>query len=102
MPLELFRSTQFSAANAVTFAVYGGLGGALFLVPVALQEVKGYSPLEAGASLLPVTLLMLLLSARSGALWRPGSVRASRCRLARSWSAPVWPCSPERPEQGAT
>ena len=68
MPLELFRSTQFSAANAVTFAVYGGLGGALFLLPVALQEVKGYSPLEAGASLLPVTLLMLLLSARSGAL----------------------------------
>jgi EmrB/QacA subfamily drug resistance transporter len=68
MPLHLFRSTQFSAANGVTFAVYGGLGGALFLLPVALQEVKGYSPLEAGAALLPVTLLMLLLSARSGAL----------------------------------
>ena len=68
MPLALFRSTQFSAANAVTFAVYGGLGGALFLVPLTLQEVKGYSPLEAGAALLPVTGLMLLLSARSGAL----------------------------------
>ena len=68
MPLDLFRSTQFSAANGVTFAVYGGLGGALFLLPVALQEVKGYSPLEAGAALLPLTLIMLLLSARSGAL----------------------------------
>ena len=66
MPPALFRSVQFSAANAVTFAVYGGLGGALFLVPVVLQEVNGYSPLEAGAALLPVTLLMLLLSARSG------------------------------------
>jgi EmrB/QacA subfamily drug resistance transporter len=68
MPLDLFRSTQFSAANGVTFVVYAGLGGALFLLPVALQEVSGYSPLEAGAALLPLTVLMLLLSARSGAL----------------------------------
>ena len=68
MPLGLFRSMQFSAANAVTFAVYGGLGGALFLLPVALQEVSGYTPLEAGAALLPLTILMLALSARSGAL----------------------------------
>jgi EmrB/QacA subfamily drug resistance transporter len=68
MPHELFRSVQFSAANAVTFAVYGGLGGALFLLPVDLQQVSHYSPLAAGAALLPVTLLMLTLSARSGAL----------------------------------
>jgi EmrB/QacA subfamily drug resistance transporter len=67
MPLELFRSKQFSAANAVTFALYAGLAGALFLLPVELQEVAGYSPVEAGAALLPVTLLMLTLSARSGA-----------------------------------
>src|SRR5262249_11301108 len=68
IPLGLFRSMQFSAANAVTFGVYGGLGGALFLLPVMLQEVSGYSPLEAGAALLPLTVLMLALSARSGAL----------------------------------
>jgi EmrB/QacA subfamily drug resistance transporter len=68
MPPSIFASRQFSGANAVTFAVYGGLGGALFLVPVELQEVAGYSPLQAGAALLPVTFLMLALSARSGAL----------------------------------
>ena len=68
MPLGLFRSLQFSAANAVTFAVYAGLGGALFLLPVALQEVAGYTPIEAGVALLPTTLMMLLLSARAGAL----------------------------------
>jgi EmrB/QacA subfamily drug resistance transporter len=68
MPVQLFRSKQFTGANAVTFAVYGGLGGALFLLPVALQQVSGYSALQAGAALLPVTLLMLALSARSGAL----------------------------------
>jgi EmrB/QacA subfamily drug resistance transporter len=68
LPLSIFRSRQFSAANAVTFVVYGALGGALFLVPVVLQEVSGYSALEAGMALLPVTVIMLLLSARSAAL----------------------------------
>jgi EmrB/QacA subfamily drug resistance transporter len=68
LPLELFRSRQFSGANTVTFAVYGALGGALFLLPVELQIVAGYSPLASGLALLPVTLVMLVLSARSGAL----------------------------------
>ncbi len=68
LPLSLFRSRQFSAANAVTFVVYAALGGLLFLVPVVLQVVHGYSPTEAGAALLPVTFIMLALSSRSGAL----------------------------------
>lgn len=68
LPLGLFASRQFSAANAVTFVVYAALGGLLFLVPVTLQVVHGYSPIEAGTSLLPVTFIMLALSARSGAL----------------------------------
>jgi EmrB/QacA subfamily drug resistance transporter len=68
LPLTVFASRQFSAANAVTFVVYAALGGVLFLVPVVLQEVRGYSPLQAGISLLPVTVIMLLLSSRSGAL----------------------------------
>ena len=68
LPLGVFRSRQFTAANAVTFVVYAALAGLLFLVPVVLQVVSGYSPLEAGASLLPVTFLMLALSARSGRL----------------------------------
>jgi EmrB/QacA subfamily drug resistance transporter len=68
LPLGLFKSRQFTAANAVTFVVYAALGGLLFLVPVVLQVAHGYSPVEAGASLLPVTFIMLLLSSRSGAL----------------------------------
>ncbi len=67
LPLELFRSRQFSGANGVTFAVYAALGGALFLLPVELQIVKGYSPLQSGIALFPLTLVMLALSARSGA-----------------------------------
>jgi EmrB/QacA subfamily drug resistance transporter len=68
LPLSLFASAQFSSANVVTFVVYAALGGVLFLLPIQLQEVSGYSPLEAGIALLPVTVIMLALSARSGAL----------------------------------
>jgi EmrB/QacA subfamily drug resistance transporter len=68
VPLAIFRSHQFSGANAVTFAVYAALGTVTFLLVVHLQTDLGYSALEAGASLLPITACMLLLSARAGAL----------------------------------
>jgi len=68
LPLSMFSSRQFSAANAVTFLVYGAFGGALFLLVVQLQVVAGFSPLAAGTALLPVTVVMLLLSARGGQL----------------------------------
>jgi EmrB/QacA subfamily drug resistance transporter len=68
MPLGLFSSRQFSAANLVTFVVYAALGGVFFLLVAFLQISAGYSPIAAGAASLPVTLLMLLFSARSGAL----------------------------------
>jgi len=68
LPLGLFRDRQFSSANVVTFVVYAALGGALFLLPLQLQRVAGFSPLAAGTSLLPITVVMLLLSARAGKL----------------------------------
>jgi EmrB/QacA subfamily drug resistance transporter len=68
MPLNVFASKEFTAVNLVTFVVYGGMGVVFFLFVVTLQVVSGYSPIAAGASLVPVTLLMLLLSARAGAL----------------------------------
>ena len=68
LPLSLFTFAQFTAANVVTFIVYGALGGVLFLLPIQLQQVSGYTPFQAGISLLPVTAIMLALSARSGAL----------------------------------
>ncbi len=68
MPLGLFRTRQFSAANAMTFVVYAALAANLFLLPIQLQQVSGYTPLQAGASLIPITIVMLLLSARSGRL----------------------------------
>jgi EmrB/QacA subfamily drug resistance transporter len=68
LPLEIFRIRPFTAANLVTFAVYAAFGGVFFLVVLNLQVVAGFSPLAAGTALLPVTALMLVLSARAGAL----------------------------------
>lgn len=68
LPLSLFRSGQFTGANLATVAVYGAMSAAIFLVVLRLQVTLRYSALEAGASLLPFTALMLLLSARVGGL----------------------------------
>ncbi len=66
--LGLFKSRQFTVTNLVTFIVYAAIGGALFLLPITLQQVSGYTALQAGISLLPITVIALALSSRSGAL----------------------------------
>jgi EmrB/QacA subfamily drug resistance transporter len=68
LPLDIFSSRQFTAANLVTFVVYGALGGVFFLLVVTLQTSLGYAPVAAGAASLPVTAIMLVLSSRAGAL----------------------------------
>jgi Na+/melibiose symporter-like transporter len=68
MPLSMFASRQFSAANAVTFVVFGALSGVFFLLVAFLQISLGYSPLAAGAASLPITALMLFLSPAAGEL----------------------------------
>lgn len=68
VPPDVFSSRQFTAVNLVTLCVYGAFGGFFFLFVLQLQVVSGYSALGAGAALLPTTVLMLLLSARAGAL----------------------------------
>lgn len=68
LPLRVFRTRQFSGTNLTTLAVYSGLGGALFLLVLRLQVSLDYSALEAGAALVPFTVLMLLLSPAAGQL----------------------------------
>ncbi|HUS26312.1 MAG TPA: MFS transporter [Nevskiaceae bacterium] len=66
--LSLFRSRNFTAANVATLAMYGALGGFFFALIIHLQTVVGFSSLQSGISFLPVTLLLLALSGRVGAL----------------------------------
>ena len=68
LPLRLFRSRNFAVGNASTLTIYGGLGAATFFVTIYLQQVAGYSPIAAGLSLMPITIVMWLLSRRFGAL----------------------------------
>ncbi|MEV0522670.1 MFS transporter [Streptomyces sp. NPDC050439] len=70
LPLSLFRSRLFSAANVMTLCLYAAIGGLLFMLPVQLQTTLGYDALQAGTATLPITVLMLLLSAAAGDLAR--------------------------------
>ena len=68
LPLSLFRSRNFAAANLLTLFLYAALSGVLFFFPLDLIQVQGYSATQAGAALLPLIVLMFLLSRWSGGL----------------------------------
>lgn len=68
VPLDLFANRWFAAANVITLLIYGGMGVVFFLLSIQLQVTSGWSALEAGAALIPVTVLMLVLSSRAGDL----------------------------------
>ena len=68
VPLGLFGSRVFAAANAMTFLVYGALGAVMFLLVLQLQVSAGWSALAAGLTGLPVTISMMLLSSRTAGL----------------------------------
>lgn len=68
VPPALFRNRTFTVVNLATVLLYGALGVAFFLVAYELQVAAGWSALQAGIALLPVTVLMFLLSAASGSL----------------------------------
>ncbi|TVT00839.1 MFS transporter [Amycolatopsis bartoniae] len=68
VPPRMFAERTFTVANALTFVVYAALGGVMTLLVLQLQVSLGYAPTAAGLAGLPITVIMLLLSARSGAL----------------------------------
>jgi len=66
MDLGLFRIRNFAIANLTTLSAYAGLIGGLFFVGLFLQQVAGYSPLEAGLATTPISVLLFVLSPRFG------------------------------------
>ncbi len=68
LDLGLFRVRNFAVANLTTFSAYAGLIGGLFFVTLYLQQVAGYSALEAGLATTPVSILLFVLSPRFGRL----------------------------------
>jgi hypothetical protein len=68
MPLKLFKSKTFSGVNLLSFLMYAQLGGALFFLPFAEIQVFDYTPTGAGASFLPIIILLFVFSRWSGGL----------------------------------
>jgi MFS family permease len=64
--LRFFRSVPFSAATVIAISAFAGLGGFLFLNTLYLQEVRGFSALEAGLYTLPMALMTLVCAPLSG------------------------------------
>ncbi|HET7121955.1 MAG TPA: DHA2 family efflux MFS transporter permease subunit [Solirubrobacterales bacterium] len=68
LDLALFRIRNFAVANGTTLATYAGLIGGLFFVGLFLQQVVGYTPLQAGLATTPISVLLFVLSPRFGRL----------------------------------
>jgi EmrB/QacA subfamily drug resistance transporter len=68
LPLDIFRARNFAVGNVVTLAVYAGLGAATFFIAIFLQQVSGYDAVEAGLALTPITVIMIALAGKFGAL----------------------------------
>ena len=68
VPPALFRDRTFTVVNIGTAFLYAAIGLSFFFVAYQLQVVAGWTAVRAGLALLPATLLMLVLSGRSGAL----------------------------------
>ena len=68
LPLGLFRDRGFGSANAVSFFMYAGLFGALFLMAQFLETALGHSPVQTGLLLLPWTVPPMFIAPLAGAL----------------------------------
>jgi EmrB/QacA subfamily drug resistance transporter len=79
MPLSLFRIRNFWVTNLTTLTAYAGLIGGLFFVGLFLQQVAGYSALEAGLATTPISVLMFFLSPRFGRIASGTGPRLPMC-----------------------
>lgn len=68
LPLRLFKSRNFTGVNITTFAMYGALGGFFFMLTIYLQTTLHYSSIAAGLATVPVSVVLIFLSGRIGAL----------------------------------
>jgi EmrB/QacA subfamily drug resistance transporter len=79
LDLALFRIRNFWVANLTTLSTYAGLIGGLFFVGLFLQQVAGYTPLEAGLATTPISIIMFILSPRFGRMASGVGPRVPMC-----------------------
>lgn len=68
LPLEYFRNRRFSIGSTTITLSFFVMFGLFFVLTQYLQFVKGFSPLAAGFSTLPLGLMMIAIAPRSAAL----------------------------------
>ena len=91
LPMRFFRSRAFSAANAVSLAMYFGVFGSIFLLAQFFQTAQGYSPLAAGLRTLPWTAMPIVIAPFAGMLSdRIGSRPLLAAGLALQATAIAW------------
>ena len=66
LPVDLFSNRTFTVANLLTFLLYSAIGLVFFLLPTQLQVTLGFSPFESSLVFVPLTILMLTFSAKTG------------------------------------
>jgi EmrB/QacA subfamily drug resistance transporter len=66
LDLSLFRNPTFASANTVMFLIGLAMFGMFFFVSLFLQNVLRYSPMQAGATFLPMTLLIIVVAPLAG------------------------------------
>ncbi len=75
--LRFFASAPFSGATVIAICAFGAFSGFLFLNSLYLQEVRGFSALDAGFAVFPMAVMTMIFAPLSGRL-----VAAGRTRLA--------------------
>ncbi|MBA2516914.1 MAG: MFS transporter [Solirubrobacterales bacterium] len=68
LPLRFFRSRGFASTNVVSFSMFFGVFGSIFLLSQFFQSAQGYGPFEAGLRTLPWTGMPMLVAPIAGAL----------------------------------
>jgi EmrB/QacA subfamily drug resistance transporter len=68
LPMRFFRSRGFAASNGVSFAMFFGVFGAIFLLSQFFQTAQGYGPFEAGLRTLPWTGMPMIIAPIAGLL----------------------------------
>jgi EmrB/QacA subfamily drug resistance transporter len=66
LDLSLFKNRTFAGANGVMLLVALAMFGVFFYVSLYMQQVLGYSPVQAGAAFLPMTVLIILIAPWAG------------------------------------
>jgi EmrB/QacA subfamily drug resistance transporter len=66
LDLRLFRNPTFAGANVTALLVTLAMFGVFFFMSLYVQQILGYSPVQAGAIFLPMTLLIMLVAPIAG------------------------------------